>query len=99
MVRNNHLSKSIADVGWYQLRELLTYKAEEAGGSVVVVPPHNTSQICSGCGTMVRKGLSARVHSCDCGLVLDRDINAARNILRAGLARQALTKDVDLCVA
>ncbi|MEI7827462.1 MAG: zinc ribbon domain-containing protein, partial [Euryarchaeota archaeon] len=48
--------------------------------------PKNTTQECSRCGTIVRKELRDRVHSCDCDLVLDRDENAAINILRRGLA-------------
>ena len=59
------------------------YKAEKAGGTVVLVDPRLTSQTCSGCGTIVRKELSVRVHECsECGLVLNRDHNAAKNILQ-----------------
>lgn len=87
------LSKQVADVGWGSFLNMLTYKAEEAGGLVVRVSPHNTSQLCSGCGEIVSKSLSERIHSCArCGLVLDRDHNAALNILhRAKHARSALT--------
>ena len=82
MVKNKHLSKSINDAGWYQLIEMTKYKAEYAGKVVVLVNPHNTSQICSKCGEHVKKSLSVRVHKCpNCGLVLDRDHNAAINIL------------------
>lgn len=64
---------------------IVTYKAEEAGRQVVKVDPKYTSQVCSGCGYRgAKKDLSERVHSCTrCGLVLDRDTNAAKNILRA----------------
>ena len=76
------LAKSIADASWGRLIELVAYKAERAGKRLVKVPPHYTSQDCSGCGTRVRKSLSVRTHKCpSCGLVLCRDQNAARNIL------------------
>lgn len=83
---NEHLSMSSYDAGLGEFRQLLEYKAEEAGALVVAVNPRNTSQTCSGCGHLVPKDLSTRVHHCpDCGLVLDRDINAARNILALAL--------------
>ncbi len=64
---------------------MLCYKEEESGGRVVLVNPYGTSQRCSGCGEAVAKSLSVRVHECPhCGLVLDRDLNAARNILWIG---------------
>lgn len=92
MVRNRHLSKAISDSSWGQFFRLLAYKAEEAGRLVVKVPPNNTSQICSGCGEKVRKSLAVRIHCCPyCGLVMDRDENAARNILAVGLTVQART--------
>jgi len=57
-------------------------KAEEAGKYVELVNPYNTSQKCSNCGNIVRKALSVRIHKCpECGLELDRDVNAAINIL------------------
>jgi len=75
------LNKSINDAGWYAFRTILTCKAEWAGKRVVAVPPAYTSQDCSGCGERVEKSLSVRTHVCThCGLVLDRDENAARNI-------------------
>ena len=65
---------------------MLEYKAEEAGIQVIAVNPSNTTQACSGCGALVPKELSIRVHTCpNCGLVLDRDVNAARNILTVAL--------------
>ena len=81
MLRNHHLAKSIADAGWTAFLAILTYKAACAGRRVVAVPPAFTSQICSGCGVLVAKGLSVRWHSCPhCGTSLHRDHNAARNI-------------------
>ena len=88
MVRNRRLSRAIADVSWGGFLATLGHKAESAGVSVVEVNPRGTSQACSGCGCEVRKVLSVRIHRCPhCGLVLHRDINAARNILSRALAR------------
>ena len=80
---------------------MLSYKAEEAGRVLVKVDPQGTSQRCSGCGELVPKKLSERIHRCShCGLVLDRDENAARNIKALGQSVKALTwGDVDPCVA
>ena len=87
MVKNHHLAKSIADAGWSRFLSILSFKAAEAGKTVVAVPPAYTSQSCSGCGVLVAKGLSVRWHLCpDCGTSLHRDHNAAKNIERAGLA-------------
>jgi putative transposase len=61
-------------------------KAEDAGSRVVLVNPKNTTQSCSRCNQIVKKELSDRVHICPfCGLSMDRDHNAALNILRLGL--------------
>jgi len=85
MLRNGNLSRSAHDVGLGMFRNLLTYKAVEAGCELVFVNPRNTSQACSGCGNIVSKDLSVRLHVClDCCLTLDRDVNAARNILSLG---------------
>jgi putative transposase len=86
MVRSHNLASAILDSTWGKLRQLTAYKAERRGGRVVLVNPSGTSQKCSRCGDVVPKSLSERVHQCmKCGLTLDRDINAARNILKAGL--------------
>ena len=86
MVKNGHLARSISDASWTKFLELLAYKVEKTGATFIKVNPKMTSQDCSGCGVTVRKGLSVRVHSCpECGLVLDRDHNAALNILRMGV--------------
>lgn len=83
MIKNHHLAKSIADAGWAQLIEYTKYKAEYAGRIVKQVDPKYTSQMCGGCGVKVPKTLAVRTHRCpDCGLELDRDHNAAINILR-----------------
>jgi putative transposase len=83
------LNKSINDAGWSQFLTILSCKAAYAGKRAEAVPPAYTTQECSGCGERVQKSLSVRTHVCPvCGLVLDRDTNAALNILGAGQARQ-----------
>jgi putative transposase len=94
------LAKDITDQGWAEFLRLLGYKAEDAGIRVLRVPPGGSSQACSDCGTVVPKPLAERTHRCpSCALVLDRDINAARNILRLGLSRQATTWPAGASVA
>jgi putative transposase len=83
------LNKSINDAGWDEFVQMCTSKAEEAGRTILQVNPKFTSQICSGCGTVRKKELSERWHSCECGTELDRDHNAALNILRLGQRLQA----------
>ena len=76
-----HLSKSVLDAGWGEFIAIVTVKAERAGRLAVAVNPNGTTQECSGCGEKVPKTLKDRWHSCPhCGLGLDRDHNAARNI-------------------
>jgi len=86
LVKNHNLAKSISDVGWYQFRVWLEYFAQKFGKVTVAVPPHYTSQECSSCGRIVKKSLSTRTHTCKCGCQLDRDENAAINILKKGLS-------------
>jgi putative transposase len=82
MVKNHKLALSISDASWSMFREWLEYFAKVFDKVAVAVPPHYTSQDCSGCGTVVKKSLSLRTHTClVCGTVLDRDENAAINIL------------------
>ena len=91
MLKNHHLAKSIADAAWNQLIHYTSFKAEEAGTYVVLVDPRGTSQRCSRCSFVVKKSLGIRVHSCPaCGLSIDRDLNAAYNILSLGLQTQEL---------
>jgi len=92
MLKNRRLSRAIQDAGWSQFLGITAYKAEDAGGREVEVNCRGTSQECSGCGERVEKELSERVHRCpSCGLVLDRDTNAARNVLARGLRLLART--------
>ena len=91
LVRNRHLARSISDAGWTRFRTILEAMAACAGRRVVAVPPAYTSQDCSGCGERVPKSLSVRIHVCtSCGLVLDRDENAARNIQWVGQTLRGL---------
>lgn len=79
-------SRSSHDAALGMLRRLLEYKAEEAGTQLVAVIAAWTSQDCNVCGTRVPKGLGVRTHRCPvCGLVLDRDVNAAKVILQKAL--------------
>lgn len=83
MITNHCLAKSISDAGWGQFLGFLKYKAEEAGIQFQKVPPRNTSINCSHCGNPVPKTLRDRIHFCiACGTTLDRDHNAAINILK-----------------
>jgi len=85
IVRNTKLAKSINDASWSLFTSWLSYFSRVFGKVVVAVPPQYTSQDCSSCGETVKKSLSVRNHICKCGCVLDRDENAARNILAKGL--------------
>lgn len=85
MVKNHHLAKSISDASWRQFFEWLEYYGQVFGKIVIAVPPQYTSQECSSCHGIVKKSLSQRTHVCECGLILDRDENASRNLLAKGL--------------
>jgi putative transposase len=86
IVKNHCLAKSINDAGWYQFRKWLEHFGVKFGRITVAVNPAYTSQQCSNCGTLVKKSLSTRTHVCECGFVLDRDWNAAINILELALS-------------
>ena len=87
MVKNGNLAKSISDASWGRFLAWVQYYAALHAIPVVKVSPHYTSQNCSGCGTLVKKSLSVRTHMCStCGLVMDRDQNAAVNILAKALS-------------
>ena len=96
LVRNRHLAKSLHDAAWSQFALWLLYYGKVFGKPVVKVPPQYTSQDCSACGKRVKKTLSERTHVCSCGCVLDRDENAARNILRLALAILAILNETYL---
>ena len=86
LVKNHCLAKSINDASWYQFRRWLEYFGVKFGKITVAVNPAYTSQKCSNCGTHVKKSLSMRTHVCQCGFILDRDWNAAINILKLALS-------------
>ena len=84
-ITNRWLNRSMRDVAWFGFFGILCFKAAEAGRQIIKVSAKNTSQICSSCGSIVKKDLSIRVHDCPyCGLIIARDYNAALNILRLG---------------
>jgi putative transposase len=86
MVKNHCLAQSINDASWYQFRIWIEYFGKVFERVTVAVNPQYTSQECSSCGVVVKKTLSTRTHVCRCGCVMDRDENAARNILSRGLS-------------
>jgi len=99
-IARSRLAKSTHDVGWGQFRSILHSKAEGAGVRVIAVPPAYTSQDCSGCGERVHQTRSVRMHVCpSCGLIRDRDENAARTILRLARSLQASTWPTGASVA
>ena len=91
MVKNHRLAKSISDAAWSQFAQWLKYFGKVYGKTVIAVAPQYTSQDCSVCGNTVKKTLSTRTHICCCGAVLDRDHNAAKNILAKGLKQAGIT--------
>jgi putative transposase len=103
MVKNHKLAKSISDASWSMFCQWVEYFGKVFGKVTVAVPPQYTSQNCSNCGKQVVKTLSQRTHHCGpCGTVLDRDHNAALNILAIGLNRVGHTQihacgEFDLC--
>lgn len=83
---NGRFAKGILDAAWGQFTQRLAYKAESAGCTFARVEPRGTTQECSQCGTVVPKDISVRIHACPiCGLTIDRDLNAARNVLQRAL--------------
>jgi putative transposase len=98
MVKNHKLAKSISDAGWYMFRQWVEYFGKIYGKVTIAVPPQYTSQNCSACGTKVVKSLSTRTHNCGaCGTILDRDHNAALNILAIGLKNTVGHTEINAC--
>ena len=86
LVKNRKLAKSISDVGWGIFSSWLKYLGCKYSRRVIAVSPHHTSQDCSKCGATVKKSLATRTHCCPhCGYVVNRDVNAAINILNRGI--------------
>jgi putative transposase len=97
MLRNHSLAKAIADCGWGEFRRQLQYKAARAGRHLIVIDRfYPSSKTCSACGHLLAElSLSTRAWHCpSCGTRHDRDVNAAKNILAAGLAVSACGADV-----
>ncbi|OAB58961.1 transposase [Phormidium willei BDU 130791] len=86
LLKNHNLAKSLSDASWRLFFQWLEYYGTVFGKMVVGISPEYTSEDCSACGGRVKKNLSQRTHVCPCGCVLDRDENAAINILAKGLA-------------
>jgi len=87
---NKGTHRNIHDASWSKFIFMLSYKAESAGRRLIKVDPRNTTQRCSSCGSIVKKELSDRIHECPyCGFSCDRDYNASRNILIAGMEQPA----------
>ena len=87
MNQSKNLSRTSYDAGIGGFRSMLLYKAVEAGGRVIAVKPAYTTQMCSRCGYRAKKSLAVRIHKCPvCGVKLDRDVNAAKNILKLAKA-------------
>jgi putative transposase len=85
MLRNEKLSRAAHDVSLGMFGDILDYKAIKAGVTVLTVNPRHTSQKCNCCSEIVPKELSVRIHTCPhCGFTVDRDVNAALNILGLG---------------
>ncbi len=90
MLKNHHLAKHIQDHAWGKLIQFTQSKAAKAGKVVELVDARYTSQKCSQCGIMVPKTLAERTHACpNCGLEMDRDLNASLNIRTLGLRGRA----------
>jgi len=90
LIEKTYNPRNMLDASWSRFLQFLAYKAENAGNQIVEVEPRGTTQECSQCGKIVPKKLWNRIHKCSCGLVIDRDLNSARNILQSGLERAYL---------
>jgi len=91
MVKNHKLAKSISYAAWSPFAQWLQNFGKVYGKPVIAVAPVYTSQDCSACGNTVKKSLLIKTHICGCGAVLDRDHNAALNILATGLKQAGIT--------
>jgi len=83
---NRFMTNGYNDASLGALIRRIKDKASSAGREIILVPPKDTSQLCSKCGSMVKKDLSVRVHRCPhCGYTEDRDVNASRNVFQRAL--------------
>ena len=85
VAQKSGLNRSIGDAGWARFVILLSYKAERAGGKVIRVNPKNTSNLCSKCQRLTPSRIGDDFCCADCGQTMDRDHNAALNILGRGI--------------
>ena len=89
MIKNHKLAKSIADASWSEFRRMLEYKAKWYGREIIIAPSnYASSQLCSNCGnkSSQTKDLSCRTYICPvCGMIMDRDINASKNLLKLAM--------------
>lgn len=89
MLKNHKLAKAISEVSWFEFRRQLEYKASWKGREIIVAPSnYASSQLCSCCGNKSpqTKDLSCRTYICEqCGMVMDRDINASKNLLKLAM--------------
>lgn len=92
LLKNHCLAKSISDASWHQFRQWIEHFAAKFGRLAIAVPPQYTSQECSQCKAIVKKSLSTRTHACSCGLILQRDWNAAINILLKAKSRDGQSR-------
>lgn len=84
--------RKLYDLAIYEFLGVLRHMGEKYNCQVIFVPPQYTSQICSSCGSIVKKDIDVRIHECPhCGLTMDRDMNAAINILRLGIVQNNIT--------
>jgi putative transposase len=105
MMRNRHLARAIADQGWAEFQRQLSYKTTWYGSRLLVAPRfYPSSKTCSGCGSVKADlPLGVRIFRCpECGLVLDRDVNAARNLAclaetAAGLVAASSAETLNAC--
>ncbi len=88
LISKSYNAMNLMDASWAKFLGMLEYKAERAGVRLVRVDAKYTTQKCSACGRIVIKTLSERIHKCSCGLEIDRDYNAARNILAKALGQE-----------
>jgi putative transposase len=100
MLKNRKLSKAVADVGIFELNRQIEYKSQWYGKQVIKISRWEPStKKCSSCGNIKTMKLSQRTYECECGLVIDRDLNASINIKMAGLAMSGATYQLEKTLA
>jgi putative transposase len=81
-----NINRNIMDAAWKQFLDILSFKAEEAGKKIIKIKSQSTTETCSTCGNIVPVDLTTRIFFCPhCNISIDRDYNAALNILRLGV--------------